>query len=1122
MGRKYLEECCCVLESLYSYESANTSTNDRFDVKANAVELAHPTTGQGAAIYYATASPPTGHNLESVARVKVWDQVEATLTAKLVARNMPAEWFSTVGWNYDTSGNASGGYSPFNPSFGAPSYFPYVYNLDLNTCAVPTTYVYFNESANDRYVQAVEGFTDFPEPSQGSISANTGTSLSQLAAPARGGLGNIVLYCADMGLRTTYAYNQVDGGFITSPFPNNWPGYNFAFPMQSNGFDSSFFLSMEGQSRWVICTSNDSPGSAYPYYGLDEATQPGRRRLAWLTLYVATYLPGAAPGDVSETCFVTSYTHRPNAQFILTNTGRYRNTAAYPIRFFDVTHESSPPRNANAWYNYTNTTVKQFQGNEITVYRNGTQVLSAHYPTIEQSRAATQEEGTYLIVNEYTGASDDPSTPEWYNHNIYDAMHKAFQCVVIDKTPPVVAFEAMDDFYGTTTANYSLASVVIPTEPIRRFAFAPVDLDDAGILISGVRIGSFSGGGTGPRERTISPPSSELWDLAGNLPERVMSHPLKIHDYPLNVYMPGAKPRLSKFESRTRTQNERVRTVELAFDRKINPAGVTASQFTLDKNNERVEGLTVEPIGDGSLAWRVTIPLDIQTSRSFFVLTYNPGGNVYTDDWATVRAVSRGAFPATGQYKTRYVYADDNGVDRWFSWSFTGYVSIAEGEPPLFPFGGYYVPEPTVLAARTSWIMADMNGRPREIDCGSTQYLPPLGRVASIGVSKTIDTTKTASEVQSNEPGKPAISYDPRDANPQYGRINEVKFKRYENRRSFIPAVPSPTSPRAGCSWFGCTTTIDPSPPAAVHSCAAPSEHQKHSSVIISDDEITSFIVSLEMRDTNGNIAQISVDDSAYQNDFPWSDGNDIGNPGDAARKIMAASGAEYTLGTTLQGRPLSQNVWGCIEGARSGEYASRVIVTDQPIPCPENGKKYYTYAMTENGGTTFARGSRQGKTRKLQAVFTQDGVQATLTASRQSRTYPSLYTTVLGELRLSFSLRMAVKRTTTYTEYGVGGNPVGYRSVYNSSICPSTLYQPGSSFASNFAVYAESQMQQIGQPKTVVSRFFDYVSGGFHLSKLDEIALGQGQTIRKELFGESYDGFGRTSRIWTLKIRKG
>jgi hypothetical protein len=1101
MGRKYTEECCCVKESLYGYEVNPEPINAAFDLKASYVSIDRPKYGQGEAIYYAAASPPTGYHLESVARVKIWDQVEATLTAKLVPRPMPAAWFPVAHWNYDASIHNVGQNTGAHP----------LYELNVNSCSVPTTIIpaYYYGDNDD----VVEGFSDFAEPAQGSFPANPGTSLSQLTAAAREGLGDIVLYCLSMGINTASRFNQVDGGWVTSPFPNNWPNYNYSFPMQTFGYDSSFFLAMDGQSRWVLGTSNDSPGNQYNYYAGDEPLEHGRRRRAWFKLEVGTYLPGNPPGDISEQAVITAHTFCPRLPSFPLYTGRTRETSAYPVKYFEVTHEAD--RNAYAsFYFFTNKTIKQFNGNEVTVYRNGVQVLSATYPTIEQSRAATQEEGTYLIVNEVTGATDDPSTPLWYSRDM--RFHKAFDCIVIDKTPPVVSFEAIDDFFGTTTAPYGIGSAIIPTEPIGSYGGTYEMLDDAGILIGQSYGGSgFSGGGAGPRQRTITLNAGGLWDYAGNLPERVMSHPLTIHDYPVSYYFPGAKPKLSRFEKRTRTQAEKVQTVTLEFDRKINPAGVTASQFTLDKDNQRVSGLTAEPIGDGSLAWKITIPLDIQTPRSFFVVTYNPGGNVYTDDILTVRGSSRASFPTTGKYKTKYVYADDDGVDRWFSWSLSGYVSIAQGEAPLFPYGGHYDPEPTVLAARTSWIMADMNGHPRCIDPQSWMWNPFIGRVASITTTKTIDTTKTASEAQTIEPGNPSGFMLP-NGETKYGRYDEVNFKQYENRRGFIPAVPSPTSPREGCSYFGLTTTIDPSPPAAVHECAAPSENQKHSSAIISDGEITSFIVSMEMRDTSGNLITDFSNDSYLGYGV---DGFDIGTPFDAAEKIMAFGGFEYTFISTLQGRPLAQNVWSCIDGVRGNGYPSRVMRTGSPTLCDENNQKYYRFTMTEPGGTTFSRGQRGGKTRTAQAVFTQDSMQATLSLFRDTKTYPNLYTTVLGNLSISLSFRMAVKRTTTYTEYGISGSPIGYIKTYyygNPGVCPSTLVAASDDRATGEAVYAESQMQQIGQPKEVVGRFFDYVGGTFQLSKLEEIALGQGQTITKELFQQG------PTRIWTVKIRKG
>lgn len=1110
MGRKWLEECCCVTESLYTYDAAYTptATNDRFDVKANAVELARPIYGQGEAIYYASASPPTGYHLESVARVKVWDQIEATLTAKLVPRPMQQDWFPLASWNYDPNSTAT--IVGWGPTAATIHLGGTGYQLDVNDLITPAAAFYFGTSYT-----VLEGFTDFPEPAGDGYPAHPGTTLSQLSAPARDGMKDIVLYCFDMSLQTRPTTNITDGGWVSSQFPPNYPNSNNDFPMQVNGFDSSFFMSMEGQSRWVVCTSNHSPGNAVNYYGPQESIQPGRRKRAWLTLYVATYLPNSPAGDTTEPVFVTAYTQRPNRLVSVPNTGRSRITAQYPAVFCEVVHEDT--RNANAYGNYTNTTVKQFKGTEVSVYKNGTLVLQATYPTVEASRSVTQDEGTYFIVNEITGATDDPSTPAWYPRT--PQQHKFFDCVVVDKTPPVVAFEPTNDFYGSSSVGWAFQGKILATELLYYFrGDVGVVLDNKGVRIKGITQ-SLVGSGIGPPTRTLTVHPALLFDMAGNAAAAVMSQSVTIHAIPTNGLL-GAAATLQRYESRTRTQAERIETVRLSFDRRINPETINVSQFTLSKNNQPIGGLSIEPMGDGGYSWLVNIPLEVQTQRSFFLLTFNPGGTVLTDDVIVQREGSRSAFPTTGAYRTKYVYTDENGVDQWFSWSRTGYVSIPEGTPPLSPNGVRYDPEPCRLAARTAWLMADENGSPQMIDCGRIRR-PVLGRIASIGVSKTIDTTRTHSEAQSNEPGMPAFSVDPRDARNVYGRDGEIRFKRYENRRSFIPCVPAASSPRAGCSWFGLWTTIDPAPPAAVHECAAPSEHQKHSSVIMSNDEITGFVVSLEMRDGSGNIVSNPPDDA-----WGYNLSYDIYNPGDAARKLMAIGGYEYTFINSLQGRQLSQNVWSCIDGSRSAEYRSQLVTTQQPETCSSNGQKYYRYRMTENGGTVFRRGSRGGKMRTARAVFTQDGFQGTIEATRDCWTFGSLLTTTLEDLVFSFSFRMAVKRATTYTEYGVSGSPVGYvQQSYglDLGVCPDYLAQPGIfSNASSIAVFHESQMQQIGQPREVVGRYFDYVSGAFALSKLEEIALVNGQTITKEPF-VAYTAVGsyQSQRIWTIKIRR-
>jgi hypothetical protein len=1135
MGRRFVQPCCCARKTLYPFVAGYTptATDDRFDVNASFVSLARPREGQGATIYY--SSPPTGYHLESIARVKVFDDVEATLTARLVARQMPAEWFPRAYINDNGRGNGTNFDYLFNASADGVALHPFgeIYAQDINQCITPASIV--KQSYNGTMVYGiVVAVTDFPEPERYSSTvvfpAKQGAAIGEFFAPERAGLSSIVLYCEDMQIRTRPSVGFVDGGWITSPYPASWPDSNFKIPAQTFGYDSSFFLSLSGQSRWVNVGGNELPALYATYPNADpNVIPPNTRRKANHRVSLSSYFDKDAPCDTRQTGFFTAYTERQTAlPAFQANSSRKIFSAAYPVNSLLITYASG--RNALAYYGYTNKEIQQFVGNTVTVYKNGSSVLSANYPTVAQSLAVTQDEGTYFVVDQITGATDDPSKPTWYQRDQFAVgWHKQFDCVVIDKTPPVVAFSAIDDFFGNPSLNYAFPAAVIATEPLHPNYGPPVyDLDDSGILVAGFYPYNLTRSPASGAVRQLSMPASATIDYAGNAASHSMTQSVKIVSPPQRFLLTGAKPSLEQFERRTLRQSERVATVRLTFDRKIDPAGVSVSQFTLKKNNTTIGGLTIEPIGDGSREWLVRVPLDAQASRSFFLLEYDSGGNVFTDDIEIYRATSRDSFPATGKYKTKYVYADREGVDQWFSWSPSGYARISANDFPLYPFGGNYEPERCLLAARTSWLMADEAGRPRMIDCSSFRYDPrgegdfsAIGRVASLDITKEVDVTETTSEAESNEPGMPAFTYTSIGAT--YQRSDEIHYKGYKNTRGFVPAVPSPSSPNAPYSYWRLTTTIDPSPPAAVHPCAAAMVHQKHSSVIISDNEITGFKVALEWRNADGSIkTDFSNEKLTFGNDQAVQGGGtgSFTQKGFAER-IMAISGREYTFGTTLEGRPLSQNVWGCIDGATGGQLQTTVAKSGllETVRCASENKDYYRVFMNTPGGVDFSRGFFSGMSRSASSVFEQDGAQAILSVARDFLTYPALMTTTLGNLVIALSLRMCVKRTTTYTEYKLSGNPDAYAigTGYNVNLdpCPSNTdryVQPGSPLAGNTALYEKSRMQQVAT-KTTVGRFFDCVSGAIVLSRLEELSLGTGGVIRKE--------FPLPGGIWTLRIQR-
>jgi hypothetical protein len=1146
MGRRFNQtECCCSTENLYQFDAAYTptATNDRFDVGAHFISLRRPLRGQGADIYY--VNPPTGYEFESVARVRLFDdaEIEAKLTAKLIPRNMPASWFPKTVLNYDaqktyTFTNAISGITYSNLLYGGSAT---TYALDVNEAPAPAFIVEYVYSGHT-YHAKISAWSGLPEPSDVSSSAIDEVPLSSLVTAEREGLGGIVLYSQDMQLQTAI-YGSLgfmyDGGWITSEKPNSHPQSNFNLPMKTNGYDSSFFLEFAGSSRWVNYNTNDSPrrydsGAGYslrPAGVAADSAQPGRRSLAVMTVQIGSYIGEACPGDVTETGYFTAYVFRPYYEPYRIATGRYRYTTAAPHNDFRVFKDSSTSGYADA--SYTNVGISHFNGNDVTVYRNGVQVLKAVRPTPAQSAAVGYQEGTYFVIDEAIGATEDQSVPDWFT--VWDLLHKQYGCVVVDKTKPVVAFEPFDDFFGSANTNYGFYSTTLATEPLRGHEI--FDVDEKGIYVAGVY-------GQEPYKQVLDGRTFRLYpsrysvntsgvfnsvalnDLAGNAPENIMTHDLKVWPYPTSYYMTGAKPSLQKFERRTRSQSEKIETVRLRFDRKINPAGVSASQITLKKNNQPVAGCTIDPVGVGDYEWIIKVPAEVQTSRSFFLLEYNPGENVYTDDIETERYISRASFPTVGRYKTKYVYADKKNGDLWFSWSTSGYVSIGANDYPLVPGGGNYAPESNNLVARTAWVMADANGRPMLIKCDSGSSW--IGRCASIGFQKSFDTTKTTSEAQSNEPGMPVVQTT-WPFGSQYGRVEEILYKPKQNRRGYIPCVPPPTSPRAGHSYFGLSYTIDPCPPAEVSACASPIEHQRHSSAIISDDEINSFKVSIEQRDGAGSI----VTDFAAIKQPIAGDPNDFGDLSISrqqpryAASILAREGIEYDFTAQLNGRPLSQNLWmhKSASGGTGALYETKEAQTRQPETCGIDGQKYYLVNMTDNFGTTPMRGQAMKRVRKVRATYERDGMQATIAADRKVRVYPYLKTVTLFNLALTFSFRVAVKRTTYYKDLEMQGAPIGWRRPYGGSICPDDLINPtpGGFYdffnQSNQAVYAESQLVETGS-RSLVTRFFDHIQGTIWLSKLDEISLGQGNTIRKELFLDS--GGGGYTTIWTVKIRKG
>ena len=294
-------------------------------------------------------------------------------------------------------------------------------------------------------------------------------------------------------------------------------------------------------------------------------------------------------------------------------------------------------------------------------------------------------------------------------------MLKKFSSFIQKKgKKPVVGFTGANDIYvWAGDIGYFPETQVLATEPVYlvtyqglRLAQVQSDEDPTSVLTrpAGTTILSSSGGSrfSSPGTYTLGlGPASQYKDIADNSPASMPTFSWTAHEFPADMHL-GAQPKLehpglqTREYWRPRLDTEPVSSLLLTFDRKVKSDQVVNSQLTLTKDGQIVPGCTLQQVNE--LQWRVTIPAGGQTPRSFWMLTYDPGGNVFTDDIVTLRFDSRSAFPAVGQTKTVYVYKDASGQDVRFSYGRkfgvkTGpyeYVQLGASDPPIDWYGYPY------------------------------------------------------------------------------------------------------------------------------------------------------------------------------------------------------------------------------------------------------------------------------------------------------------------------------------------------------------------------------------------------------------------------------------------------
>ena len=871
----------------------------KLDLGASQITLSaryQPFLIRGTGYVYAHETPPTQNEITSTIVASLYDGVQATTTMALVQRDMPSELLDNliIGLQEGDPWSSNG------TVFSVPQQKAMGYAYSYYTGKVRTV---------------VNAFTDLPEPAStmpmfdGStltMDATAGTPLSAFKSRPLTGIES----------KLTYSENLSFGGT-----PYGW----FVYPDNASsvvvgGYDAKSTLSCGSQEVLVV------PTPAATKAGFGCVAQPNGE-------------------DPPTQGFFTAWVDRGS-----------RAEAA----------------------------IQQPTHTTVTIYRNGEQVFSANNPTSQQLNAAYSQDGVYLTVTEV----DDRSLPAWTNAYPDWRRHgarlfKDFSSRVVDTVKPVVGFKPPDDIYLNTFGQFAPArGILFSTKPVNSplsFAVNMIDEDPTSViarpvassqplqLSSGGSLNGTEGAGTyvlRPFGRT------QCTDMAGNKPDSVPTASWKVHSLPsvndsasfqlaTGFNHLGGIPKLedpglqTREHWRPRLDTEPVSSLLLTFDRKVKADQVTASQLTLAKDGATVTGCTMEQVSETQ--WKVSIPTSDQTPKSFWVLTYDPGGQVLTDDIVIARYSKRSDFPAVGSLKTIYIHNDADGNDvRFYYGRAAGvqigplsYQQIGPTDPPLDYYGTPYAPEPCVLATRAAWLMADMNGYPRAIDTSSTTGPYQIGRVASVSASQGFDHEKKQSLV-----GGSGGIWFPHVLN--YGEPGQAlgTYSPLVNYKGYTPSVPSLTSPADDCSYFGLTTTIDPCHPANVSACASPKIAQKHASAIRCDGDIESIEVSLVAFDENGNPQDLSgvkfgnvtgglgwgtpelpvdfyVNDGTVQGPS-WSQlANAQGNR--TAAFLMGLSGQPYTFTTTLDGKTLPQNVWACVDGERQAALPVQKAVTRKP-----------------------------------------------------------------------------------------------------------------------------------------------------------------------------------------------
>lgn len=660
----------------------------------------------------------------------------------------------------------------------------------------------------------------------------------------------------------------------------------------------------------------------------------------------------------------------------------------------------------------------QLQGSSGSLYRNGELIWQATRPQPADSVAHTGQNGVYLWVSEVVEAADPPYTGSGIDgRRRSPSPLKRVQSFVVDTDFPVIGVTPPCDYFVDQLSDVDgQRTYLVATKPIRGeetggpqveltsdsvedlHIVRPLHIPRTGGRYNGnwysaaaqAYVGNLAVGLHSVKSRVRRTNFNDLStyrDYPGNSPASVPTFSVRVHAVPANDRR-GARPVLEDVGlqtaeyGRARLQSEQVPSVRLRFDRVVDPATVTASQVTLTKDGTPVSGCTIQQLTDTD--WRITLPSPAdQTPKSFWVLTYDPAGQVLTDDIDEIEYTTYDAFPVASEsvYRRAYVAMD---TGKRYCKSPAGYVEIEDG-PPRDQNGVPFEPEPSLLAYRISWLMASDDGWLIPQDTSSEVYT--IGDMLSI--SKAIALLPELDgtfRITSNG-----------------GNISDWGSARLGNQTDgFTPCVPPQSSPPADCSYWGLTTTIDPCPPKTLR-CPVAKTAQRHASIIRRVNDLESFQLSMVRRDpTTGNeIAPVA--------------GSDLGLFG------------PVTMAKTAYSENLPQNCWYAslpqslgfqvTEFPNYNAFSSSQGVWGRVYKDLETGARY-CWANTESGPGFVAIGGGNPIDPNGNAYDPPGAInrELWLAASRQASQYLGLSTTMLWELEILAFLALQIRSINPIT----------------------------------------------------------------------------------------------------------